>query len=80
MPATNSATASVPMSLTYMVLLTTWAGVAPAAANAAARFRKAFAAWARDYVISKPKVMVWLRRSFAGTFGFLGLRLALAER
>ena len=34
----------------------------------------------RDYVISKPTVMVWLRRTFAGTFGLLGLKLALSER
>jgi threonine/homoserine/homoserine lactone efflux protein len=37
----------------------------------------ACAAYARDYVISRPSVMLWLRRSFAGAFGFLGLRLAL---
>lgn len=40
----------------------------------------ACAALARDYVVSKPSVMVWMRRSFAATFGLLGLRLALAER
>jgi threonine/homoserine/homoserine lactone efflux protein len=40
----------------------------------------ACASLARDYVISRPTVMLWLRRSFAGTFGFLGLRLALSER
>ncbi len=40
----------------------------------------ACAALARDYVISRPVVMTWFRRSFAGTFGFLGLRLALSER
>jgi threonine/homoserine/homoserine lactone efflux protein len=40
----------------------------------------ACAALARDYVVSKPSVMVWLRRSFAATFGLLGLRLALADR
>jgi threonine/homoserine/homoserine lactone efflux protein len=40
----------------------------------------AFASLARDYVVSRPKVMVWFRRSFAGAFGLLGLRLALAER
>lgn len=40
----------------------------------------ACAAAARDYVISRPAVMTWLRRSFAGTFGFLGLRLALSDR
>jgi len=38
------------------------------------------AALARDYVISRPAVMIWLRRSFAGTFGFLGLRLAFSDR
>jgi len=38
------------------------------------------AAWTRDYVISRPAVMTWLRRSFAGAFALLGLKLALAER
>ena len=40
----------------------------------------AFASLARAYVISRPRVMTWLRRVFAGAFGLLGLRLALAER
>ena len=40
----------------------------------------ACAALARDYVVSRPPVMLWLRRSFAAAFGLLGLRLALAER
>lgn len=40
----------------------------------------ACAALARDYVISRPKVMLWLRRSFAGAFGLLGLKLALSEK
>ena len=39
-----------------------------------------FAASVRDRVISRPKVMVWLRRSFAAGFAALGARLALAER
>lgn len=39
----------------------------------------AFAASARDYVISRPGVMRWLRRAFAATFGFLGIRLALFD-
>ncbi len=39
----------------------------------------AFAAAARDYVITRPNVMNWIKRSFAGAFGFLGLRLALSE-
>jgi threonine/homoserine/homoserine lactone efflux protein len=38
------------------------------------------ASLARDYVISSPKVTVWLKRSFAGAFALLGLRLALSER
>ncbi|GAB5375026.1 MAG: LysE family translocator [Acuticoccus sp.] len=39
----------------------------------------AFAAMARDYVIARPVVMRWLRRSFAAAFALLGLRL-VAER
>lgn len=38
------------------------------------------ASLARSYVISRPSVMTWLRRSFAATFGLLGLKLALSER
>ncbi|WP_029031550.1 LysE family translocator [Salinarimonas rosea] len=40
----------------------------------------AFAAATRAYVISRPAVVTWLKRGFAGAFGLLGLRLALAER
>ncbi len=40
----------------------------------------ACAALARDYVITRPAIMTWLRRSFAAAFGFLSLRLALSER
>lgn len=39
----------------------------------------ASASLTRDYVISRPAVLLWMRRLFAGTFGFLGLRLALSE-
>jgi threonine/homoserine/homoserine lactone efflux protein len=39
-----------------------------------------FAGRVRDRVISRPKVMSWLRRAFAGGFAVLGARLALAER
>lgn len=39
-----------------------------------------FAATARRYVVSRPGVMLWLRRGFAGAFGALGLRLAFSER
>jgi threonine/homoserine/homoserine lactone efflux protein len=40
----------------------------------------ACASLARDYVISRPAVMAWLKRFFAGAFGLLGLRLALADQ
>jgi threonine/homoserine/homoserine lactone efflux protein len=39
-----------------------------------------FAAAVRDRVISRPKVLAWLRRSFAAGFAALGVRLALSER
>jgi threonine/homoserine/homoserine lactone efflux protein len=39
-----------------------------------------FAAGVRDRVITRPKVMAWLRRSFAAGFAALGARLAFAER
>lgn len=39
----------------------------------------AFAAYARDYVIQRPSVMQWVKRGFAGTFGFLGLKLAFSD-
>lgn len=38
------------------------------------------AAQARDYVIARPKVMVWLNRSFASCFAYMGLKLAITER
>ena len=38
------------------------------------------AAQARDHVISRPKVMRAVKRSFAAMFALMGLRLALAER
>lgn len=39
-----------------------------------------FAAVMRDRVVSKPRVMLWMRRSFAAAFGALAVRLALTER
>lgn len=39
-----------------------------------------FAAGVRDRVVSKPRVMGWMRRAFAGGFALLGFRLAFAER
>jgi threonine/homoserine/homoserine lactone efflux protein len=34
----------------------------------------------RDHVISRPRVLTWMRRAFAGAFAALGARLAFAER
>jgi threonine/homoserine/homoserine lactone efflux protein len=39
-----------------------------------------FAASVRDHIISRPRVLTWLRRCFAGAFVALGAKLALAER
>lgn len=39
-----------------------------------------FAASVRAHVISRPRVLAWMRRTFAGAFVLLGARLALAER
>lgn len=39
-----------------------------------------FAAAMRDRVISSPRVMTWMRRSFAAAFVALGAKLALTER
>jgi threonine/homoserine/homoserine lactone efflux protein len=40
----------------------------------------AFAALMRDKMISRPKVMTWMRRCFAGSFVALGAKLATAEK
>ena len=39
-----------------------------------------FAAAIRSHVISRPRVLTWMRRIFAGTFAVLAGRLALADR
>src|SRR5438552_14098251 len=39
-----------------------------------------FAASVRDRIVTRPKVMSWLRRAFAGGFVALGAKLAFAER
>jgi threonine/homoserine/homoserine lactone efflux protein len=39
-----------------------------------------FAAAIRNHVISRPRVLTWMRRTFAAAFVALGARLALAER
>jgi threonine/homoserine/homoserine lactone efflux protein len=40
----------------------------------------AFASAARRHVTAKPRVMLWLRRGFAGAFGWMALRLALSDQ
>jgi threonine/homoserine/homoserine lactone efflux protein len=39
-----------------------------------------FAAAVRSQIVSRPRVLAWMRRSFAAVFVLLGARLALAER
>jgi threonine/homoserine/homoserine lactone efflux protein len=39
-----------------------------------------FAAAIRNHVISRPRVVAWMRRVFAGTFAALGARLAFTDR
>jgi threonine/homoserine/homoserine lactone efflux protein len=39
-----------------------------------------FAAAMRDHVVGRPKVMLWLRRTFAAAFGALAVRLAFTDR
>jgi threonine/homoserine/homoserine lactone efflux protein len=39
-----------------------------------------FAAAVRTHVISRPRVLAWMRRTFAAAFVALGVKLAFAER
>jgi threonine/homoserine/homoserine lactone efflux protein len=39
-----------------------------------------FAASIRNHIISRPRVLIWMRRTFAAAFVALGAKLALAER
>jgi threonine/homoserine/homoserine lactone efflux protein len=39
-----------------------------------------FAAAIRDHVISRPRVLTWMRRTFAAAFVALGAKLAFADR
>jgi threonine/homoserine/homoserine lactone efflux protein len=39
-----------------------------------------FAAAVRSQIVSRPRVLAWMRRSFAAVFVLLGARLAFAER
>ena len=38
------------------------------------------AALVRDHIVSRPRVMAWMRRTFAGAFVALGVKLAFADR
>ena len=38
-----------------------------------------FAASIRDRIISRPRVLTWMRRSFAAAFVALGVKLAFSE-
>lgn len=39
-----------------------------------------FAASVRHYVLARPRVVTWMRRTFAGAFAVLAGRLAVTER
>lgn len=39
-----------------------------------------FAASIRDHVVTQPRVLTWMRRTFAGAFVALGIKLAFADR
>jgi threonine/homoserine/homoserine lactone efflux protein len=39
-----------------------------------------FAASIRDHVISRPQILTWMRRTFAGAFVLLGAKLAVSDR
>lgn len=39
-----------------------------------------FAAAVRHHVVGSPRIMTWMRRTFAGAFVLLGARLALTDR
>ena len=39
-----------------------------------------FAALMRDYVVTRPKIMQWLRRSFSAAFTALAVKLAVSQR
>ena len=38
------------------------------------------AVWVRRYVVGRPGVLAWLRRTFAATFVGLGAKLAVTQR
>ena len=38
------------------------------------------ASWVRRHVVSRPRVLAWMSRTFAAAFVGLGAKLALAQR
>jgi threonine/homoserine/homoserine lactone efflux protein len=38
-----------------------------------------FAAAVRDRIISRPRILTWMRRTFAGAFVLLGVKLAASD-
>jgi threonine/homoserine/homoserine lactone efflux protein len=34
----------------------------------------------RQHIVSRPQVLTWMRRAFAGAFVALGVKLALTDR
>ena len=50
------------------------------AAGAGSLPRYTFAAALRNHVISRPRVLTWMRSTFAAAFAALGTKLALADR
>ena len=39
-----------------------------------------FAAAVRQHIVSRPRVLTWMRRAFAGAFVALGVKLAFTDR
>ncbi|MBS3847289.1 LysE family translocator [Devosia sp. J2-20] len=69
--------ASAPNALGQMLELS---GVFMAVSFAVFAIYGLFAAAIRGQLITRPAIMVWMRRSFAGAFVLLSARLALMER
>lgn len=69
-------TAADPRPLAHMLLLS---GVFMAMTFAIFVVYGLFAAWLRRHVLTRPAVLAWMRRAFAGVFVALGAKLALSD-
>ena len=70
-----------PLVTTLVVVATPGTGVLYTVAAGLARGGQAsVVAAVRDHVISRPRVLTWVRRLFGGAFVALGARLAFAQR